>query len=55
MEEMMGLFNFIKKSSEKRKSEVLTQQFKLINGYNAVFSSYAGGLYEMVLVVSRSN
>jgi HK97 family phage portal protein len=44
----MRLLNFMKKP-EQRKSEILTQQFKLLNGYNAVFSSYTGGLYEMEL------
>lgn len=44
----MGLLDFIKKP-EQRKMEVLTQQFKLLNGYNAVFTTYTGGLYEMAL------
>lgn len=45
----MGLFD---RRKEKRKMEVLTQQFKLINGYNASFSTYQGGLYEMELTRS---
>ncbi len=45
----MGLF----KRKEKRKlREYLTQQFKLINGYSASFSTYSGGMYEMELIRS---
>lgn len=43
----MGIFT---KSKEKRKKQLLTQQFKLLNGYNATFSSFAGGIYEMDLI-----
>lgn len=44
----MGIFN---RNSEKRsKQQLLTQQFKLLNGYNATFSTFAGGIYEMDLI-----
>jgi len=43
----MGLF---KKTIEQRKVlKVLTNQFKLINGYNPIYTSYEGGIYEMGL------
>lgn len=45
----MGLF---KKKEERSIREYLTQQFKLINGYNASFSTYSGGMYEMELIRS---
>lgn len=45
----MGLF---KKKEERKLREYLTQQFKLINGYNASFSTYSGGMYEMELIRS---
>lgn len=36
---------------EKRKAQqLLTQQFRLLNGYNASFTTFAGGLYEMDLI-----
>lgn len=44
----MGIFQ---KAVEKRKlKKVLTQQFKILNGYNSTFSTFAGGLYEMDLI-----
>lgn len=45
----MGLF---KKKEERKLRQYLTQQFKLINGYNASFSTYQGGMYEMELIRS---
>lgn len=43
----MGIFNF----KEKRKAQkLLTQQFRLLNGYNSSFTTFAGGLYEMELI-----
>lgn len=45
----MGLF---KKKEERKLREYLTQQFKLISGYNATFSTYSGGMYEMELIRS---
>lgn len=45
----MGLF---KKKEERKLREYLTQQFKLINGYNASFSTFYGGMYEMELIRS---
>lgn len=47
----MGLLDFMKKP-EQRSMEILTQEFKLLKGYNAVFTSYTGGLYEMELTRS---
>ena len=38
----MGIF-------KKNKMKVIREDFKLINGYNPVFTSYDGGLYEMEL------
>lgn len=44
----MGIFT---KNKEKRsKKQLLTQQFKLLNGYNASFTTFAGGIYEMDLI-----
>lgn len=44
----MGIFT---KNKEKRsKKQLLTQQFKLLNGYNATFTTFAGGIYEMDLI-----
>lgn len=44
----MGFFS---RNSEKRsKQQLLTQQFKLLNGYNATFSTFSGGIYEMDLI-----
>lgn len=44
----MGIFT---KNKEKRsKKQLLTQQFKLLNGYNAAFTTFAGGIYEMDLI-----
>lgn len=44
----MGIFQ-IKK--EKRKAQkLLTEQFRLLNGYNSSFTTFAGGLYEMELI-----
>lgn len=45
----MNLFNKIK---EKRNYKILTQNFKMITGYNAVFTNFSGGLYEMELIRS---
>lgn len=45
----MGLF---KRKEERKLREYLTQQFKLINGYNASFTTYSGGMYEMELIRS---
>lgn len=44
----MGIFNF----KEKKRKEILTQTFQLLNGYTAAFSTYNGGLYEMELIRS---
>ena len=44
----MGIFNV----KEKKKKEILTQTFQLLNGYTAAFSTYNGGLYEMELIRS---
>ena len=43
----MGIFS---KNKEKRNKKLLTQQFKLLNGYNATFTTFAGGIYEMDLI-----
>lgn len=45
----MGILNKIR---DKYKSKILTQQFKLLNGYTPIFTSYTGGLYEMELTRS---
>lgn len=45
----MGLF---KRKQERKLRKYLTQQFKLINGYSASFSTYSGGMYEMELIRS---
>ena len=43
----MGIFrNMIEK---RKRIEYLTSNFKLINGYNPIFSTYDGGLFEMAL------
>lgn len=46
----MGLFS--KKVEERNIYKYLTTQFKLFNGYNPIYSSYEGGLYEMALTRS---
>lgn len=46
----MGLFS--RKKEERSIKKYLTQQFKLINGYNASFTTYSGGMYEMELIRS---
>lgn len=43
---------FFKKKEERKIREYITQQFKLINGYNASFSTFSGGMYEMELIRS---
>lgn len=44
----MGIFQ---KKKEKRKTQkLLTEQFRLLNGYNSSFTTFAGGLYEMELI-----
>lgn len=43
----MGLFT--KKIEERKVLKYLTNQFKLINGYTPIYTSYDGGLYEMAL------
>ena len=48
----MGFFD---KFKEKKKVQVLTNNFKLLNGYNTVFTSYSGGLYEMELTRAAIN
>lgn len=47
----MGLFNFRRKV-EKRKmqQQLLTDGFRLINGYSPTFTTFNGGLYEMHLI-----
>ena len=47
----MGLFNF-KRKDEKRKmkQQLLTNGFRLINGYSPTFTTFSGGLYEMHLI-----
>lgn len=44
----MGIFT--KNKEKKSKKQLLTQQFKLLNGYNATFTTFAGGIYEMDLI-----
>lgn len=46
----MGFFDSI--ITKKKQKKMLTEQFKVLNGYNATFSSFAGGLYEMDLIRS---
>jgi len=46
----MGFFDNI--ITKKKSQKLLTEQFKILNGYNATFSSFAGGLYEMDLIRS---
>lgn len=43
----MGIFT---KNKERRSQKLLTQQFRLINGYNAAFTTFSGGIYEMDLI-----
>lgn len=47
----MGIFG----KREKQKTKYITEQFKVINGYTPVFTSYEGGLYEMELTRSAIN
>ena len=47
----MGIFN----RSEKKQIQYLTQAFKVINGYNPVFTTFNGGIYEMELTRSAIN
>lgn len=42
----MGIF---KKTEKRKRNEVLTNTFKLLQGYNPIYTSYNGGLYEMAL------
>lgn len=49
----MGIFDKFRKKTEERKNiQRLTDVFKLLNGYNPIFTSYDGGLYEMGLTRS---
>ena len=43
----MGIFR--DRMEKRKKAEYLTSNFKLINGYSPVFSTYDGGLFEMAL------
>ena len=45
----MGLFNKNKKQEERKNQEILTNTFKMINGYCPSYTTYQGGLYEMGL------
>jgi len=46
----MGIFKRTREKREIRKrNEVLTNTFKLLQGYNPIYTSYDGGLYEMAL------
>lgn len=48
----MGLFSKLKDRKEK---QYLTNEFKVINGYIPVFSTFSGGIYEMELTRSAIN
>ena len=49
----MGIFNREKNNREERKNiQRLESTFKLLTGYNSVFTTYNGGLYEMGLTRS---
>lgn len=49
----MGIFNRLKENREERKNiQRLESKFKLLTGYNSVFTTYNGGLYEMGLTRS---
>lgn len=49
----MGLFDrFSRKAEERKQYEYLTTKFKLLQGYQPVFSSFDGGMYEMALMRS---
>ena len=49
----MGIFNRLKDNREERKNiKRLDSTFKLLTGYNSVFTTYKGGLYEMGLTRS---
>ena len=49
----MGIFNRKKNNREERKNiQRLESTFKLLTGYNSVFTTYNGGLYEMGLTRS---
>lgn len=49
----MGLFNRLKDNREERKNiQRLESKFKLLTGYNSVFTTFKGGLYEMGLTRS---
>lgn len=44
----MGLFQ--RKKEIRKSKQLLTEQFRLLCGYNASFTTFAGGLYEMDLI-----
>ena len=49
----MGIFDRLRKDREERKNITrLTNTFKMLTGYNPIFTSYDGGLYEMGLTRS---
>lgn len=49
----MAIFNRLKSNREERKNiQRLESTFKLLTGYNAVFTTFNGGLYEMGLTRS---
>lgn len=48
----MGIFNLKRIEQRKRKEQLLTEGFRLINGYSPSFTSFNGGLYEMHLIRS---
>lgn len=45
----MGLFS---RFFEKRKLQILTNDFRVLNGYTPAFTTYNGGLYEMEVIRS---
>lgn len=45
----MGIFS---KRKLNQQQKVLTEQFKMLQGYSPIYSSYEGGLYEMALTRS---
>lgn len=53
----MGIFDFMRKKQvnieeRKRKEQLLTEGFQLINGYSPSFTTFNGSLYEMHLIRS---
>lgn len=49
---MSVLNNIIKRFEQRKQTKILTNTLKMLTGYNPIFTTYEGGLYEMSLTRS---